>query len=355
MSNPTPTIPSWTDLYIALRQRAEAMRGFIELDSEQDPPPRWPRTTGADVLAIVATIDPHVRRLRPSDHAFGLQRRWRACVADVGRFALPALGATYPKSRELWACLAALFVHLSSIDASLPDPATWRVLVDELGDVLALRNVGPKADGPFKHFDNVKTFHDLYLAQFVHLRETRGVDRMKPEPGMGGIETAIPRATNGEVVQLADYWSKQLASVKHVIGHAEAVRRWKAALVEVDQLARTGDPNAVYPKNNRFWRVLSHTARQVSASDEAPSKWDIYTESFKDAVKNLPENIAAGASHVASGIASVAGDVAQGVGKVANEAGKGLFSGFGTPLLIGGGLLGLFLISRSRDPKKREA
>ena len=96
---------------------------------------------------------------------------------------------------------------------------------------------------------------------------------------------------------------------------------------------------ASIPKNNGFWRdLLARRAIQVSAADEAPSKWDIYVESFKDAVKNLPENIAAGASHVASSVASVAGDVAHGVGKVANEAGKGLFSGFGTPLLIGGGL-----------------
>ncbi|MEJ7598515.1 MAG: hypothetical protein WKG01_11445 [Kofleriaceae bacterium] len=349
MSNPSPDTPSWTELYIALRQRAEAVRGFIELDSDTPPPPRWPRTTGADVLAIVATIDPFVRRLRPSDQALGLQRRWRACVGDVGRFALTALGETYPRSRELWACLALVFVHLSSLGASLPDPAIWSILLDELGDVLLMRNVGPKTDGPFKQFDNIKTFHDLYLAQFVHLRATRGVDRMKPEPGMTGVETTIPRSTNHEVVQLADYWTKQLDAVKHVTGHAEAVRRWKSALVDVDQTARRGDPNALYSKNNGFWRALSHVARQVSAADETQSTWDIYLESFKDAVKNLPENIAAGASQVASSVASAAGDVAQGVGKVANEAGKGLFSGFGTPLLVGGGLLGLFLLSRSRD------
>lgn len=354
MSNPTPDTPSWTDLYIALRQRAEAVRGFIELHSDATPPPRWPRTTGADVVAIVALIDPHVRRLRPSDGALGIQRRWHACVGDVGRLALTALGETYPKNRQLWACLAAVLVHLSSIGAPLPDRAMWSVLLDELGDVLALRNLGPKADGPFKRFDNIKTFHDLYLAQFMHLRDTRGVDRMKPEPGMNGLETTIPRSTNSEVVQLADYWSKQLHAVKKVIGHAEAVRRWKSALVDVDQLARQGDPNALYPKNNGFWRDLSHVARQVSAADEAPSAWDIYIESFKDAVKNLPENIAAGASHVATSVATVAGDVAHGVGKVANEAGKGLFSGFGTPLLIGGGLLGLFLISRSRSAKQSE-
>ncbi|HEY5934513.1 MAG TPA: hypothetical protein VIU61_07760 [Kofleriaceae bacterium] len=348
---PAPIPPTWTDLYIELRTRAESVRGFIALDTGRA---RWPRTTGADVLAIVATIDPHVRRLRPSDQALGIQRRWRTCVRDVGRFALPALGESYPQNRELWTIIAAVFVHLSSIDAPLPDPDIWGVLLDELGEVLAIRNAGPRADGPFKHFENIKSFHDLYLAQLIYLRDVRGVDRMKPEPGMTGVETLIPRATNGEVVALADYWTKQLNSVKHVIGHAEAVRRWKLALADIEQIARKGDPNALYRKNNGFWRDLSHVARQVSAADEAPSKWDIYAESFKDAVKNLPENIAAGASHVASGVASVASDVAHGVGKVANEAGKGLFSGFGTPLLIGGGLLGLFLISRSRKADKEK-
>ena len=351
MMKPTTTFPSWLDLYVELRARAEAVRGFIELETDRS---TWPRTTGADVLAIVATFDPHVSRLRSPDHALGLQRRWRACISDVGRLALTALGDTYPRNRELWACLSAVFVHLASINAPLPDPAMWAVLLDELGDVLAIRNVGPKGDGPFKQFADIKTFHDLYLAQFIYLRELRGVDRLKPEPGMNGVETLIPRSTNGDVVQLADYWSKQLASVKRVIGHDEAKRRWAAALVGVDQIARKGDPAAVYPKNNGFWRDLSYVARQVSAADEAPSKWDIYTESFKDAVKNLPENIAAGAARVADSVAGVAGDVAHGVGKVANEAGRGLFSGFGTPLLIGGGLLGLFLISRSRSTKQGE-
>ncbi|MEJ7597420.1 MAG: hypothetical protein WKG01_05880 [Kofleriaceae bacterium] len=355
MSNSSPDTPSWIDLYIALRQRAEAVRGFIELDSDTPPPPRWPRTTGADVFAIVAMLDPHVRRMRPSDQALGLQRRWRMCVGDVGRLAFATLGETYPKSRELWACLAAVLVHLSSIDAPLPDAAMWRVLLDELGEVLAIRNAGPKSDGPFKHFDNIRSFHDLYLAQFVHLRDTRGVERMKPEPGMNGTETAIPRSTNSEVVQLADYWTNQLGAVKQVTGHAGAVRRWNAALIDVDQIARKGDPNALYAKNNGFWRDLSYVARQVSAADEAQSTWDLYLQSFKDAVKNLPENIAAGASHVATSVASAAGDVAHGVGRVANEAGKGLFSGFGTPLLIGGGLLGLFLISRSRDATKSQS
>ena len=68
-------------------------------------------------------------------------------------------------------------------------------------------------------------------------------------------------------------------------------------------------------------------------------------DSVKDSVTHLPENARARGEQGRRLVASAA----HAVGKVANEAGKGLFSGFGTPLLIGAGLLGLFLISRSRN------
>src|SRR5690606_19799518 len=110
-----------------------------------------------------------------------------------------------------------------------------------------------------------------------------------------------------------------------------------------------GDPNAVYPKNNSFWRDLKSTAIHIAVADEAPTKADMILDSLKQSVKDLPENIATGAKKVASALGEAAGDVAYGVGKVANEAGKGLVTSFGTRRVVGGGLLGLFLISRSRS------
>jgi hypothetical protein len=68
-------------------------------------------------------------------------------------------------------------------------------------------------------------------------------------------------------------------------------------------------------------------------------------DAVKESIVNLPQNIKAGAAAIASGAADVAGAV----GKVAGEAGKGLFSGFGAPLLIGAGLVGLLLISRNQS------
>ena len=73
---------------------------------------------------------------------------------------------------------------------------------------------------------------------------------------------------------------------------------------------------------------------------------------LKESVQKLPDTIASGAKAVGSGVAQVTGDIAHGVGKVANQAGKGLFSGLGMPLLIGGaGAVGLFLLLRGGREK----
>jgi hypothetical protein len=341
-------ITTWLRAYFALQARAMESRGFIEINTDADDVVRWPRTIGSDVIAIAAVLDPYVREqpLRFGGH--GIARRWRAVVDDLEQFALAAFRDEYVENRSFWNALVPLCVYLHSEGAPMPPPEVWDALLAQLGDESELRNIGPKDHGPFKRFDNIKTFDDLYIAHYKHLIETRGSDELAPEPGMGGTSRKIPRTTNGDVIALADYWSKQLAGVKEVMGHAGVVEKWKAALVDVD-LARKGDPNALYPKNNAFWRTLKNTAIHVAVADEAPSKTDMVLDSIKESVKNLPENLATGAKKAASAVASAAGDVAQGVGKIANEAGKGLFSGFGTPLLIGGGLLGLFLISRSRS------
>ena len=345
---------SWLRAYMALQSTAMESRGFDEINAGTNDAARWPRTIGADVIAIAALVDPSVREqpLRFGGH--GLARRWRACVHDLERYALPAPHAEYVENRSFWRTLPSIFVYLHSQGAPALAPEFWEGLIEQLSETFELRNIGPKSDGPFKHFD-AKTFSDLYLEQFKFLRDLRGFDTKDAEPGMTGATKSIPRTTNGDVMLLADYWGKQLQSVKKVFGHDGVEKRWQEARVDVDATARTNDPNAVYPKNNGFWRALSNTAIHVSVADEAPSKTDMMLDSLKASLTHLPENLKAGAEAVASSAASLAGNIAQGVGKVANEAGKGLFAGFGTPLLVGAGLLGLFLISRSSRHESTEA
>lgn len=338
-------ITTWLRAYFALQQTASDSRGVIELNPGTDEAVRWPRTIGVDVISIAAAIDPIVRMqpLRFGGH--GLARRWRAAMDDIEREALHAPYSTYSENRSFWATLASLCVYLHSQGAPLPPPDVFAGLIVHLAENIERRNVGPKGDGPFKHFDGVKTFDDLFNAQLKYMRELRGADEMMPEPGMVGAKRITPRTTNADVIALTDYWTKQLASVKRVMGAAEVEKRWSAARADVDALARSGDPNAVYPKNNGFWRDLQHTAIHVAVADEAPSKSDMMIDAVKESIVNLPQNIKAGAAAIASGAADVAGAV----GKVAGEAGKGLFGGFGAPLLVGAGLVGLFLLSRSQS------
>jgi hypothetical protein len=341
----TIEITTWLRAFFALQATAMESRGFVELEGPDEVVVRWPRTSGHDVIAIAAVLDPYVREqpLRFGGH--GIARRWRAVVDDLERFALIDPRDEYAENRAFWNTLPAICVYLHSEGAPLPPPEVWDCLRAVLSDALMLRNVGK--DSPFKPFD-VKTWDDLFMAQWQFLVDARGADELAPEPGMTGNKRKTPRTTNADVIALADYWSRKFADVKEVFGHKDAMARWKRALADVDAIARKGDPAALYPKNNGFWRDLKSTAIHIAVADEAPTKWDMAKDAIKESVKNLPENIKIGAEKAATALTSAAGEVAHGVGKIANEAGKGLFSGFGGPLLIGAGLLGVFLISRNR-------
>jgi hypothetical protein len=141
--------------------------------------------------------------------------------------------------------------------------------------------------------------------------------------------------------------------VKNVMGTDGVTARWRAATVDVDQTARHADPSAVYGKNNAFWRALQQTAIHVALADEAPSKSQLAKEAIKDSVTRLPSTLktaASGAVHAVEAIADagieVLADTAHAAGRVVNQAAKGVFSGVGTPLVIGAGVLGAYLLFR---------
>ena len=327
-------IHSWVDGHLAIRERAYQIRGFVEIDSGA----RWPRTTGADVIAIAALVDPAIKKHGTP----GVLRRWMATLADLQRDALPAAQDTYPENRTFWASLESTVIYLDDVAVAPPSTALWDALLAELS---TRRNIGPTTDGPIAHFDNIKTYDDLYNAQLRFLKEKRGTDARDQPPGFSGGKRDIPRTTNADVLQLATYWSNELAKVKHVFGHDGVVARWAPVVADVDKLAKPGKPDAVYAKNNEFWREMQEVAIQIAVADEAPNKWDMVVDSVKDSVKHLPETLTGAASKGADLIESAA----HAVGKVANEAGKGLFAGLGAPVLIGAGLIGLFLITRNRS------
>jgi hypothetical protein len=205
---------------------------------------------------------------------------------------------------------------------------------------------GAKDDSPFAHFE-AKTYDDLWRAQRDYLAHLRGYDQPEPPPGMGLRGLKIPRTTNADVLQLVDYWGKELAKAKQVMGYQGAVEKWRAAMVDVDRYAKNGKPDEVYAKNNELWHTLSDVSIQIAIGDEAPSKWDMAVDSLKYSVTHLPDTL----EHAAQKSVDFVAGAAHAAGHIVNEAGKGLFGGLGTPLLIGGGLLGVYLLTRSRDRK----
>jgi hypothetical protein len=133
--------------------------------------------------------------------------------------------------------------------------------------------------------------------------------------------------------------------VKPVMGREAVIGRWHAVLADVDKLAKPGKPEAVYPKNNEFWREVGEVAIHVAASDEVPSKWDLAISTVKESVLHLPETL----SHAATNLVSGAGHA---VGTTAGAVGVGVMTALKSPLLIGAGLLGLYLVTRKRSPAK---
>jgi hypothetical protein len=329
----TPSqIRDWGDGYVAVKHRAEDVRGRIDFVPAELPVSvehweRWPRTTGADALRIAAFLDPHLRRLGQHGNCAGIESRWRTCVADLERWALPSPGGEYVDNRRFWSCVLAVCVQLSSSLAPLPSQASWDALISEIGD--APRNGIPK-EVPFGPFAGIDNYADLFLAQYTHLKSVRGSDPAS-SPGLLAI---IPRTTNADVKQLAAFWSAQLRSVQHIVGHDGVAGRWATTAAEVEGLTKSATPTATYPKNETFWRALSTVRTQVHVADGAPSKGARILESLGYGVSRLPETLENTAKAIASGTGGLL---------------RGLFSGLGTPLLIGGGLVGAYLLfGRSR-------
>jgi hypothetical protein len=339
----TSTLHDWQTAFAVLRDAAMQGRGYVAFGDTEEAP-IYPRSTGQDAINIAALIDPIVREAPLGRVGAMTLEQWLGALDELVHDALMSPLREYVRNESFWRTLADVSTELDAQRAPQPPRALWDSLIDQLAAPIDLRNVGPKGDGPFRHFEGVKTFEDLFNAQHKHLSELRGSDKLEPPPGGGGGKRIIPRTTNSDVIQLADYWSKQLKSVKRVFGHDAVENRWNNAAAQANFLARGGRPDAAYANNNVFWRALQNTAFHISAADELPSDTQLFLQALNDSVHALPDRLKAGAQAIASG----AGAVAEGAGKIANQAAKGLFSGFGLPLLIGGGaLVGVVLLTRA--------
>ncbi|MEP6990415.1 MAG: hypothetical protein ABJA80_05740 [bacterium] len=316
---------TWIDAFLVLRTEALGARGFDAACGE-----RYPRTTNVDVMMMAAIFDPFVRTYG-SD---GLELRWRELRDELARALLADPHDTYARNALFWSTLESAIVYFDERAIEPPATALWDGLVVQLRTSPERRNAGPQGDGPFEHFE-AKTFDDLYLAQYQYLRDLRGADTSPPEAGTMGFPKPIPRSTNADVLALTKYWTAQLASVPKVFGHEAVEKKWKETADTVAATATKADPNAVYPHNNAFWRVLGTTTTHIATADEAPGKAGMFLDSVVHSIEALPGRVA-----------DVVGDGARVVAKVGGAAAAGFLGAFKTPLLIGGGLLAVYLLAR---------
>ena len=124
--SPAFLVTSWLRAFFAVQEHAVDARGVIEIPDGDEDVIRWPRTTAADVLAIVEMLDPILRTqpLRYGGH--GLARRWRGSIDALAHHAPEA---EYTDNRTFWRALPAICLYLHSQAVPLPPPAVWDALV----------------------------------------------------------------------------------------------------------------------------------------------------------------------------------------------------------------------------------
>jgi hypothetical protein len=330
-------IDNWTDGLLAIRRRASQARGEAVAHDIESPP----RTTGADAILIAAAFDDAVW-----DHASpNLIHHWIDTLDDLEDDALGAPDEVYPQNRSFWAMLDTLAFALDDVGAPPPHRGWWSAVAEQLD--VPVRNADPSGDGPIAHFENIHTYDDLYRAEYQYLCDKRGADTLAPPDGMTGATMPIPRTLNSDVLQLATYWTDALTNTKHEMGYDETLARWQKTLADVADVTKRGAPTDVYAKNNAFWHDLQHVSTQVAVSDEAPTGWEMFVRSVEDSVKRLPETL--------DKVTRAGESLTEGVGRAAGELGKGLLDGLGGPVVIGAGLLGLYLVTRHRGHDREAA
>jgi hypothetical protein len=364
------SLVTWNDVYQQLWMEAAQSRGTITSVGElpgvahYSTLPEWPRTTGADAIAIASLVDPVLSAtpLRPG--GYGITRLWQTAVIEIESDAFPRPAAEYAHNRTLWSALLAVAAHLHVMDAPVPDDAAWEALLAVLwSPVVGHRNASNASD-PRTRTLTAPTFESMWGTLQAELAEVRGFDlRDVPEDELAD-PMEVPRTTNADVVQLASYWSRALVRLQVQVmtgGVAsppdfEALQlEWQSVTADVDRLAARGKPGRVYVRNHDLWRAMRALATAFGDVDEPPAAYELVEPSAPTRTPASSPNAAAAPpakpTDLSSRLADAADTVAKAIGNIAHDAGAGLVSKLGKPLLIGGAVAaGLILLLRATAP-----
>jgi hypothetical protein len=262
---PTPSLRSWSDVFHALRSQAEAQRGAITapFPDAQDAF-TFPRTTGQDVLAISVVFDGALRAHASSS----ILQRWLAENDLIASQSPWTLADPYVGNRSYWSTLAIVAIELDRVHAPLPDADLWNGAMEQLSAASGpLRNA---AGAMLITLFTAPTWAEMAERQVQLFRVLRGEDRID-HPRL----PSVPRTCNADVLELARYWTEQLARIGSDPSdtHARlAYAHWPDVVGNVVRFAKRGNPRAPYIHNAEFWIALALLA-QGDACQQLPAPW----------------------------------------------------------------------------------
>jgi hypothetical protein len=263
------SVQSWSDAFHALRAQAEANRGAVTAPTPDSPDAfTFPRTTGQDVLAISVAFDAAVRAHAPSS----ILQRWLAENDLIATQSPWTLADPYVGNRSYWSTLALVVIELDRAQAPLPAPEVWDEAMKQLGAPAGqLRNA---AGAMLITLFTAPTWAEMADRQLQLFRVLRGEDLID-HPRL----PIVPRTCNADVLELARYWTEQLARIGRDATDTYArlvYAHWPEVVENVVRFAKRAHPRATYPLNAEFWIALAMLA-QSDACYQRPAPWAFQT------------------------------------------------------------------------------
>lgn len=359
---------SWNDIYTDLWTQAAESRGTVTCTGELPGTTRysslaeWPRTTGADVIAIASLVDPILNEtpLRPG--GYGITRLWQTAVIELESLAFPNPATEYAHNRAFWSTLLAVAAHLSAMGTPVAPEEAWETVVTALWSPA---NEQRNAGGLTTRTMTAKSFTGMWSALQGELAALRGFDLR--DDGLGRI-IEVPRTTHADVLQLERYWTRLLVqlqlrvltgAVPETDGFEDVQVAWQelSQRIEVDALG--GESTRVHPENAAFWMVSRALATVLDRLEQHPPPYAIVDKSTQTAGQSpsqTPPGERSYAGDLSGRIERLVDGALSAVSEVVHDAGNRVVATIGRPLLITGATVAtlLFILRATTPSPQRE-
>jgi hypothetical protein len=362
------SLVTWNDAYHDLWMQAAQSRGTVTatggLAGASWPMtlPEWPRTTGADAIAIAAVIDPILSAMSPCAGISAVTRLWQRAIVDLDRAAVPSPSLEYAHNRTFWSTVLTVAAYLSTFAAPVPSDEIWDALEAVLwSPAIEHRN----ATAPSNRTLTASTYSGMWETLRAELARARGSDLRDDE--LGGI-IEVPRTANGDALQLEAYWSRALVQLQLRVmtgamptpeNFEDVQLEWQAVSAGIAYDGVLGRAADSYPANLELWRATRALALALELLEVRPGPYvliDAPTPAAAAAPWGGPASARAPAAtpkatDLSSRLSNFVDDAVNAMAHAFNDASHKLVTTVGRPLLFTGAAVAtLLLILKATEP-----